>query len=61
MFLYDEVPKKLEQLHKDGYKIVIVTNQRGMEKGHTKPTDFQKKINQIANKLQLPIQVFHLE
>ncbi|XP_071505647.1 uncharacterized protein F21D5.5-like [Diadema antillarum] len=56
--LLDKVESKLKELHKDGYKIVIISNQRGMEKGHTKPTDFQRKINQIANYLQLPIQCF---
>nr|XP_054763996.1 bifunctional polynucleotide phosphatase/kinase-like [Lytechinus pictus] len=58
MLLNDKVEKKLKELHKDGYKIVIISNQRGIEKGHTKPTDFQLKINQIANALQLPIQCF---
>lgn len=54
----DKVQGKLEELHKDGYKIVIISNQKGIEKGHTKPTDFQLKINQIANHVHLPIQCF---
>ncbi|XP_791366.2 bifunctional polynucleotide phosphatase/kinase [Strongylocentrotus purpuratus] len=58
MLLNDKVEEKLKKLNKDGFKIVIMSNQRGIEKGHTKPTDFQLKINQIANALQLPIQCF---
>ncbi len=49
---------KLEAEHKDGYKIVLITNQRGMEKGHTEPVGWQKKVNKIINELNIPVQVF---
>ena len=32
-FVYETVPTVFQKLHQDGYKIVIFTNQMGIEKG----------------------------
>lgn len=57
MFLSEEVPKKLKAIYDDGFKIIIFTNQRGMEKGHTTPAGFMTKIEDIITALDIPIQV----
>jgi bifunctional polynucleotide phosphatase/kinase len=52
------VPLLLVKLYEDGYKIVIFTNQAGLEKGKTKKSDITGKILDIIKKLKIPIQVF---
>lgn len=52
-----EVPGKLKELHKNGFKLVFLTNQSGMTIGKLKPEDFKKKLSGIIAKLNLPIQV----
>ncbi|KAJ8040482.1 Bifunctional polynucleotide phosphatase/kinase [Holothuria leucospilota] len=58
MFLSDAVPEKLKKIHDEGFKIIIFTNQRGMEKGYTTPKDFMAKIDDIITALDFPIQTF---
>ena len=55
-FLPKVVPK-LQSIHKDGYKIVIFTNQQGITTGKTTKAEFRTKMEAIANKLQLPFYV----
>ncbi|XP_022101659.1 bifunctional polynucleotide phosphatase/kinase-like [Acanthaster planci] len=57
-FIHDEVKPKLQSEHKAGYKIVLFTNQRGMEKDHTPPAGWKGKVKKIINELNIPIQVF---
>ena len=56
--IFPEVPKKLQSMSKKGYKIVIFTNQAGIESGKQTVTGVQTKINNIMEALQVPIQVF---
>jgi Polynucleotide kinase 3 phosphatase. len=46
--LYQEIPKKLQEYHEKGYKLCILTNQGGIEKGHTQLSHIQKKIENIV-------------
>lgn len=57
-FLYDCVPKKLKELKEEGSKVVFFTNQAGIEKGKTSPTELEKKFEDIINSVGMPIQVF---
>lgn len=51
-FAFTEVPGKLKQLRKDGYSVVIFTNQRGISTGSgLSREEFQKKIERILAKL----------
>ena len=43
---------------KDGFKIVIITNQAGLSSGKLKSSDFRQKLTSIHSKLGVPIQVF---
>jgi len=52
------VPTKLKSLHEDGFKIVIFTNQMGIEKGKQRKGDLTGKMIDIANELGFPIQAF---
>ncbi|KAB7506957.1 Bifunctional polynucleotide phosphatase/kinase [Armadillidium nasatum] len=54
--LYTEVPGKLKQLYKDGYKIVIFTNQLGVSRGKISVKDIQSKIQNVINKLGVSAQ-----
>jgi len=55
------VPAKLQNLHNEGYKIVIFTNQSGI---NGDPKDFQKgveikaKIDMIIHELKIPVHAF---
>eukprot|EP01101_Sappina_pedata_P004778 TRINITY_DN206_c0_g1_i1.p1 TRINITY_DN206_c0_g1~~TRINITY_DN206_c0_g1_i1.p1 ORF type:complete len:433 (-),score=177.45 TRINITY_DN206_c0_g1_i1:147-1328(-) len=53
-----EVPTKLKALHADGYKIVIFTNQAGIEKNKTKKGDIMGKISMLSEELSIPLQAY---
>lgn len=53
--LLEGVKKKLEDLHSDGYKIVVFTNQAGSS---FDPSEFAKKVKAVAALLDVPLQVF---
>lgn len=55
MWLYPNIPNKLEQLWKDGFSIVFISNQLGLTTGKVKQEDFEFKINRIANQLNFPL------
>ena len=46
-YSFDNVDKKIKNLIKDGYKIVIFTNQNGIQRGKTKLTDITNKIEKL--------------
>lgn len=54
---FAEIPGKLKELQRNGFKIVFLTNQSGMTVGKLKPEDFKKKLKSIIGKLNIPIQV----
>jgi bifunctional polynucleotide phosphatase/kinase len=54
---WPEVTKELERCHNDGYKLVIFSNQKGIQKGCVDSTGFKKKIQSIVTELGVPIQV----
>lgn len=56
--LYAEIPKLLQQYHRNGHKIVFFTNQAGMATGKTSVSAWQHKLEQIARRLSVPLQVF---
>lgn len=60
IFLYDEVPKKLKSLSDDGYKLVFITNQGGIEKGRTDLNELQYKFCRITEEIGCPVQVYIL-
>lgn len=56
--LYPEVAEKIQRLSQDGFKIVIFSNQSGLEKGKIEPRGFKRKIEKIVEALKVPIQGF---
>ena len=52
------VPKKLAELHNDGFRLIIFTNQAGIEKGHTKLDDIKRKCEKLIQEVNAPIYVF---
>lgn len=49
------VNDKLSSLSKEGYKVVILSNQFGISKGKPTKVDFKKKMEAIAKKLHIPL------
>ncbi|XP_076331639.1 bifunctional polynucleotide phosphatase/kinase-like isoform X2 [Tachypleus tridentatus] len=54
--LFPEIPGKLKQLHRDGFKIVIISNQMGISRGKLSASDFMKKLQMIVERLGVPVQ-----
>lgn len=48
-FLYDDqvTEKKMQQLHKDDFKIIVFTNQGGVASGNTTIADLKQKFTAI--------------
>lgn len=57
-FLFAEVPGRLKQLTKEGYKVVIISNQSGIHRGKMTIDDWRTKATRIKEKLGIPLQVF---
>ena len=55
VLLNSTVKSKLHQLHKDGYRIVIFTNQGGIAKGRTKLDDIVFKLDSIIKEIGVPM------
>lgn len=56
--IYANVPTKLKKLYKDGYKIVIFTNQASFTSGKLNPDSFKNKLKNIIQKIGVPMQVY---
>ncbi|XP_070499125.1 uncharacterized protein F21D5.5 [Chironomus tepperi] len=55
---YPEVPDKLKKFHENGFKIVVFTNQAGVEHNRVTIPDIKKKITLINKRLDVPMQFF---
>ncbi|CAF1311512.1 unnamed protein product [Adineta steineri] len=55
---HETVPKKLKELHDNGYRLIIFTNQGGIEKLHTKLDDIKRKCEKLIEETHAPIYVF---
>lgn len=51
----DKVPEAIKDLAKQGFRVVIFTNQGGITKGHAKAADIKQKIQDIQAKLNIQI------
>jgi bifunctional polynucleotide phosphatase/kinase len=58
VFLNDKVSPTLKKLAADDFKIIIFTNQLGIQKGKTSPQDIKTKVANIAKALAIEMQVF---
>ena len=50
------VPKKLREAHKNGFKIVIISNQAGVNTGKTTTKVLESKFKQLYASLKVPFQ-----
>jgi bifunctional polynucleotide phosphatase/kinase len=57
-WLFPGVKTKLQQLHADGWKVVIFSNQAGIEKGRERLDHVTGKIIDISQELGFPLQAF---
>lgn len=55
--MYPDVPAKLKELHNNGYKIVIFTNQASIGSGKLNVKCFKVKLRNIVQRIGVPIQV----
>ena len=50
-----KVTGKLQSMHREGYKIVIISNQLGISKGKPPVGEYKQKVESIAQALKLPL------
>lgn len=55
---HESVPAKLQSLHKEGYRIVVCTNQGGVATGKTRVGDLKIKFKDIAAAAEVPMIFF---
>ena len=55
---HPSVPQKLQEYHKKGYRLIIFTNQGGIEKQHTKLDDIKRKCEKLIEEINAPMFVF---
>ena len=55
--IMSHVPEKLKSMYDDGFKIVIFTNQAGIQKGKITRPELKQKLEKIAKKLAMPLTV----
>ncbi|ETO15489.1 hypothetical protein RFI_21873 [Reticulomyxa filosa] len=48
----DVIPKKLKELYADGFRIVIISNQNGISKGHQEESDITGKIIDLSDEVK---------
>lgn len=58
MWWHETVPRKLEEYHNQGYRLIIFTNQAGIEKQHTKLEDIKRKCEKLIEEVKAPMFVF---
>lgn len=56
--LLSQCEARLHSLIGEGYKLVIITNQRGLAKGYSHEADFKAKVEYVLKKLAVPAQVY---
>ena len=57
-FLNPTIPKRLQDLHREGYSIYILTNQAGVASGRQNIDDLRLKLNKILEAIDVPVKVF---
>jgi bifunctional polynucleotide phosphatase/kinase len=56
-FLYDSIPKKLEEHYNNGAYLAFITNQNGVQKGHLTLNELVTKMQSILSKINAPIDI----
>jgi bifunctional polynucleotide phosphatase/kinase len=57
VWLYDNVPEKINELIADEYSIIIFTNQKGISQGKQTIENFSIKVENIIKELNVPIDI----
>lgn len=52
------IPKKLQEVKAKGYRVVIVTNQKGISLGHTTLNEIQSKIHNFSKQIGIEMSAF---
>lgn len=58
MLWHDCIPKKLQELKAQGFRIVIISNQKGVSLGYVTLNDMKAKLQNIVKKLGVQLSVF---
>ena len=57
-WLFPNIPEKMHQLYKEGFMIVIFTNQKGVGNNKIPLSNFTTKFKNISDELSIPINFF---
>ena len=57
----DNIPTKCKKLLKEGFCVIIISNQAGMSKGKTDQGEWIKKINDVQKYIGVPLKIYAIK
>jgi bifunctional polynucleotide phosphatase/kinase len=58
VFFNKHVITEIKRLYKDNYRIIFISNQKGMSSGSTNVDQWKAKLDQITSQIKVPVEIY---